>query len=440
VAEEKKEKSPQELGEAVGQKIDELFGGLFGDDAAPVMDDGAETGGLGAEPQPPEQPPEPPGDHITPPPPPAPPPQPAAAQPTAGRSAPARAPAMHADESENREFEELLHRIEALVLSLDWELKPETIRDLGPAFREVERYFPGAEHAQSILSMNRRVVQRFSSPDAVPHRYLVRLLKDSVQALKQIHSSDHGKLEDNGLLTRISESYKEIMAAGPPAGDEEPAGAPASSSEAQYDNLVKDFGGAVHSLEEVSQRLARILAVLRQGGEMSREEISRRLGTLEQLLADRVGQLDTMQKRLTTISPGASGSTENGSGRLPGQMPDGVLMLVCDGVAVGVPSSVILSLHPLPKEKAQQLLNMTNIILGGKQVQRIALKQTKDAKKKPATPSWLIHVTLKSKEFFLLAERALGFRKTPEGADLARQRRIKISGSNFTLINEKVFG
>ena len=35
----KKHKSPDELGEAVGQKIDELFGGLFEDNTTQVTTD-----------------------------------------------------------------------------------------------------------------------------------------------------------------------------------------------------------------------------------------------------------------------------------------------------------------------------------------------------------------------------------------------------------------
>ena len=124
--------------------------------------------------------------------------------------------------------------------------------------------------------MNRRVLKRFAGPEIAPHPRLVRLLQDSISAVKQVHASG-GKPPVDGLLTRISESYKEIMAATEAVEPKPPA--PAAKKVVQnYATVVSGLGGTVHSLEELSQRLGRMLAVLRQGGEMSREEIARRLG------------------------------------------------------------------------------------------------------------------------------------------------------------------
>lgn len=447
MAEEKKHKSPEELGEAVGRKIDALFGNIFGEESPaeepPVESSHASTAAK-PEPEPvyapTESPPEPepiyapsdsaPPPSVTPPQPSQPPKRPVAKEERRPPAAPAK------DDAKGKPLSESLDRIEALVLSLEWEMNPETVRELLPRFREMERFFPEEGHARTILNMNRRVLKRFASPDVAPHPRLVRLLQDSIAAMKQLHASG-GKPPGDGLLTRISESYKEIMAA-TEAGVTKPP-APAPQKEVQnYSSVVSGLGGTVHSLEELSQRLGRILAVLRQGGEMSREEIARRLGTLESLLSERVGQLASLHGQLTLIkSPqgGAEASAESPAEEKVGA--DGLLMVVCEGSNVAVPSSLVTALYPLPKQKGQSLAGKNAINLGNRLIRRFPLSGSKTAQQKESPiPSWLIHLSVGKRDFFLLAERALGYRRSPKGADLGKQTRIKIGGTPFLVVGK----
>ncbi len=437
MAEEKKYKSPEELGEAVGQKIDALFGNIFGDDS-PAEEAPAASAEPSAAPAPPL-----PAEEVAPvyapspidePKPPAPPPKPA----------PPRAPAQPAPARTSggdpgvKSLAESLDRIEALVLSLEWEMKPDTVRELLLRFKDMERFFPGEGQARTILNMNRRVLKRFAGPDIAPHPRLVRLLQDSISAVKQVHASG-GKPPVDGLLTRISESYKEIIAATEAAEPKPPA--PVAKKEVQnYATVVSGLGGTVHSLEELSQRLGRMLAVLRQGGEMSREEIARRLGTLESLLSERVGQLASYHGQLTLIKPPLDGTTLQQVGtEEPSGGPDGLLMVVCDGINVAIPSSVITALYPLPKKKGLALVGKNAINLGNRLIRRFPLSAPQRASQDPQpAPSWLIHLAIIKRDFFLLAEKASGYRRSPKGSDLSRQTRIKIGGISYFVVSEAI--
>ncbi len=96
--------------------------------------------------------------------------------------------------------------------------------------------------------MNLRVLPRFNSPDAVPHRSLLKLLQDSVSAIKLIHSSQGKQVPGQTMVAAISNSYKEIMASTVAAGAA-PAAAPTAPQEAQapFATLVNNVGTAVHS-------------------------------------------------------------------------------------------------------------------------------------------------------------------------------------------------
>ena len=427
MAEEKKHKSPEELGEAVGQKIDALFGNIFGDDSpadeAPASSAQSSAPAPPAEEAAPVHAPEPADVPSPPQPPPAPPPQPAA-------------PAHRADAGQDaagKSLAESLDRIEALVLSLEWEMKPDTVRELSQRFKDMERFFPAEGQAHTILNMNRRVLKRFTAPDVAPHPRLVRLLQDTISAVKQVHASG-GKPPGDGLLTRISESYKEIVAA-TEAAEKKPPVSVAKKELQNYASVVSGLGGTVHSLEELSQRLGRMLAVLRQGGEMSREEIARRLGTLESLLSERVGQLASFHGQLTLIKSPQDGATIQSPGGDVSPGPDGLLMLVCEGFHVAVPSSSVTALYPLPKQKGAALVGKAAINLGNRLIRRFPLSAPKSSQDAPRVPSWLIHLSIGKRDFFLLAEKALGYRRTPKGSDVDKQKRIKIGGTTFFLVS-----
>ena len=437
MAQEKKYKSPEELGEAVGQKIDALFGNIFGDDS-PAEEASAEPSTAPAPPPPREESapvyaPEPNNEPVAPAPPPKPAPPKAPAQPPAQPSAARTA----GGDAGAKSLSESLDRIEALVLSLEWEMKPDTVRELLLRFKDMERFFPGEGQARTILNMNRRVLKRFAGPEIAPHPRLVRLLQDSISAVKQVHASG-GKPPVDGLLTRISESYKEIMAATEAVEPKPPA--PAAKKVVQnYATVVSGLGGTVHSLEELSQRLGRMLAVLRQGGEMSREEIARRLGTLESLLSERVGQLASYHGQLTLIKPPLDGTTLQQVETVEPPGPDGLLLVVCDGINVGIPSSIITALYPLPKKKGQALVGKNAINLGNRLIRRFPLSAPKRASQEPqAVPSWLIHLAIMKRDFFLLAEKASGYRRSPKGSDLNRQTRIKIGGVSYFVVSEAI--
>jgi hypothetical protein len=202
--------------------------------------------------------------------------------------------------------------------------------------------------------------------------------------------------------------------------------------------LISHVGGAVESLEEVSQRLARIVTVLRRGREMSDEELTRRLGTVEGLLAERAGRLTALHRELSQISRPEAVAKSPGPARPAGQIPEGLLLVQWSGIPLAIPSSVISALYPLPTAQAEQYVGRDAVPLFGRTVQRYPMKApSKSVSTKP--PGWLIYLAAGTKEYFLLADRALGYRRLPEGLDLSRQNRIKIGETSYAILSLAAF-
>jgi hypothetical protein len=444
-----KYKTPEELGEAVGMKIEELFSTIVADlppdEPKPQPPAREQTKSAPAAPAAPVAPPAPPrsaaveqrprvaqAPRQTKP--------PAKPQPGAAGVSPS---VPNAPAKVGGSCEELLERIEILVLNLEWEVSPVSVREIFQRFTELERFFSADQSARNILAMNRRVLPQFKGADAVPHRSLLRLLQSSVTALRSIYLSQGRKRPAEELMAAITKSYKEIAASAPPAlAVPGPAArATEQDSRQQYVSLVENLGGSVRSLDEVNRRLGKILGVLRQGGGMSGEEISRRLGTLEHLIAERVEQLSFFHQELAHIGlpagaqAGLTPASQEGKGG-----PDGLFMLMWGGASLAVPSSVVAAFYPLTRAQAEQFQDRPSIAIGGRNIQRLPLKKPQAASVEAARlPTWLVHLSANQKDFFFLADRLLGYRKTPKGVDIAGQTRIKIGPTGYTLINQTIF-
>jgi hypothetical protein len=198
------------------------------------------------------------------------------------------------------------------------------------------------------------------------------------------------------------------------------------------------MSGAVNSLAEVGRRLARIRADVTQGGEMSEEEMAHKLKRLERLFADRVAQLSSLHRKLSRLAPPETTTRSTPQKGLDhGEpSPDGFLMIEWNGLPVAVPSSLIMALHPLTRSQAQQLEGKNRVVLAKRTIPRVPLAEPKEAAQgAKSLPSWLIHFSIGEKEFFILADRALGYRRVPAGADLSRQRRIKIGKTVYSILN-----
>jgi hypothetical protein len=448
---EQKYKSPEELGEAVGRKIEELFGGLGGFFAdEPPQEQKA--------PEPPKPEPVRTAMSQAPAPKVAPKPVPITAAPAAAaksvaaspavrpaspapevhkmspvkpppaRVAPSPAPAPVAQPAGPTQFENAIEQIEVIILNLEWEVNPESIRELFKRFKELERIFNTAGPARNILAMNMRVLPRFDRPESVPHPALLKLLQDSVTALKSLHGSPI-RPPSQALVSSINSSYKQIMSAisteaQPPA----PRTAVVEPAKPEHTPVVDKMGGAVRSLEEVSQRLARILGVLRQGGDMSVEEMTRRLGTLEHLLSERVSQLSSLQKELSLLPKPEAGNYASER--------NAVLMFVWEGMPMAVPSSSLAGLYPITRTQAEQYRNKPDISLGSLFLKRLPLK--KPANPSDKTPLWLVHFFRDDRNFFLLADRLIGYRRSPQVLDVENQARLKIGQTIYTLISRSM--
>ena len=115
-------------------------------------------------------------------------------------------------------------------------------------------------------------------------------------------------------------------------------------------------------------------------------------------------------------------------------------MMMWGGAFLAIPSSVVAAFYPLTNAQAQQFQDKPSIAIGGHPVKRLPLKKPQGVQAAAtALPAWLVHLSSDQKDFFLLADRLLGFRKTPKGVDIAGQTRIKIGPTGYTLINQTIF-
>lgn len=447
MAEDKKPKSPEELGEAVGEKIDALFGGMFGDDAAVEPITSTPPPAESAQPVPPTRPvPKPAPEPPRAPEPPA--PRPKKSKPKAPPQAPARpapkpqaAPAVPARAAgpAPETVAGLFDDIEVAILNLEWEISLETVKELTRMLGELSKAFPSSPPAQELLQKNLKALGKVASPGASPHPQLVRMIQETIGVLKQVHSSKGKKPPDPSMSAGIEAMYREIV--GPEALEEPPPVKPAAPDQkVDYRRLVKQMGGAVHSIEEVGQRLARIMAVLRQGSRMSTEEITRRLGTLESLLSERIGQLNNLHDSFSNlnIEPNAA---QGNHGQAVGNSSqgEGLLLISWQNVPLALPSTIIAALYPLAPTMAEQIKDKRVIAMGSRELPKLPLSRPKGMKKeKPPMPSWLVHVVFGEKHYFILADKALGYRRLPEGTDLSKNTRIKIGNTLYFILSRGI--
>ncbi|AFM23045.1 hypothetical protein [Desulfomonile tiedjei] len=447
---EQKYKSPEELGEAVGRKIEELFGGLFSDEKPEATEKAASqqvgSGAALAQAVPMAAPK--PTQAVTPPKPapapqpepriaPAPQPEPVpkstpAPKPAPATAQPARAaaPATAANQALGKKkilnsFDDTIEQIEVIILNLEWEVSPESVRELFQKFKGLEQIFSSDGPGKSILAMNMRILPRFDRPDSVPHPSLLRFLQDSVTALKALNAAPT-RPPNKALVTSITNSYRQIMAA--VAQPAQPTVVVDRSNEPKDKRvLVSQMGSAIRSLQEVSQRLSRILGVLRQGGDMSVEEMTRRLGTLEHLLSERVGHLSDLNGELF-------------SGPLESDRPSnsGVLLVIWAGIRMGLPSGFLTALYLLTREQAEAYMDRQSLNLGSRTVRRLPLSRPKNAPR--VLPKWLIHFSFGQTDFYVLADQLVGYRLAPPHIDIERQGKVRIGKEFYTLITPSLLG
>jgi hypothetical protein len=303
--------------------------------------------------------------------------------------------------------------------------------------KELEGTLPQKSPARVAVQMSQRVLEALRR-GASPHPRVAQLLQGSISVARQTLESGGRRPVDPALLNSLNEQYKQIMTSSMTREATDTGAAPPAASEVALEQLVGNVGGAVSALDEVSQRLAKIVGVLRKGGDMSRDEVTRRLSTVETLLAQRVGQLSAAHRRLAEM--GTDAGTASLAGRLPDKDrygPDGLLLISWSGLPMAVPSSFVSALYPLPKPQAAQLSGKQSIMLGNREIPRLPLKHPRVSQQQDAPPpSWLIHLAMGGREFYLLAERALGYRRLPKGIDVQRQGTMRIGSISYTILNQ----
>ncbi len=443
MAEEPKHKTPTELGEAVGRKIEELFGDLLGENSIAEPDHAIQTPARSVTRNhtlptgPSVSTGMPPGGSQS--------PVSGIAGPTRtvlkspqNVSKPAGASAPGYPQGGKVSFDKIVERIEVLILNVEWEVSPEASAELVERLRALANYFPGDEKARTILAMNNRVLRRFSGSDVTPHPLMVKLLEDSLAVLKSIRLSPEKSSHAEALVV-LNDIYKRIMAS--PLPDVSVAGgAPRTGEKAsivESESILNRVSITIQSLEEVTRRLSRIGGALTQGAAISGPETARRLGTLENLVSQQVGQLSLLHRELARVGPmdGHHGKSAGSLGRAG--RPDGLLMVLWAGTPLAISSSIVAALYPLTRTQAEQFKDKKSITLGSRVLQKLPIKRPPENKQQtPMIPSWLVHLTWRQKDHFLLVDRSLGFRRVPDGTDISAQTRIKFGPVSYSILSE----
>ena len=444
MAEEPKHKTPTELGEAVGRKIEELFGDFLGENSIAEPDHALQTPA-----------PSPTGNHALPAK-----PSLSTGMPTAGSQSsasgiagptrtvlkssqnankPAGAPAPGYPQGGKVSFDKIVERIEVLILNVEWEVSPEASAELVERLRALGNYFPGDERARTILAMNNRVLRRFSGFDVTPHPLMVKLLEDSLAVLKSMRLSPEKSSQTEAAMPVLSDIYKKIMAS--PLPDVSIVdGAPGTGEKAsivESESILNRVSITIQSLEEVTRRLSRIGGALTQGAAISGPETARRLGTLEHLVSQQVGQLSLLHRELARVGPtdGPQGKSTGSLGS--GGRPDGLLMVLWAGAPLAISSSIVAALYPLTRTQAEQFKDKQSINLGSRVLHKLPVKRPPENKQQaPMLPSWLVHLNWRQKDHFLLVDRSLGFRRAPDGTDISAQTRIKFGPVSYSILSE----
>jgi hypothetical protein len=119
---------------------------------------------------------------------------------------------------------------------------------------------------------------------------------------------------------------------------------------------------------------------------------------------------------------------------------EGLLLVDSQGSAIAAPASLIAAMYPLGKQQSEQFLGKSAIMLGNRQVPRLPLKRPQlKAGETPIRPNWLVHLVFGEKEYFLLAERTLGFRKAPKNMDASKDTKVKFGATVYFLLTKAVF-
>ncbi len=431
--EDPQHKTPTELGDAVAKKIDELFGNLLGDQPT----QGAEKAAI-AEPATGSTPPTAaakpsPARATSPPPVPrAVPSEPTVRLPDAPTFRKPGAPSS---------FEDVVDQIEALVLKVEWEASSDAIGELSKHFRELNKLFAGDDRARLILGMNAKVLERFKNPEVAPHPLMVKLLQGSVEVLKSICRAPENRSATDKAVQGLRETYNKIVTAEAPRAPEARSpgkGVPAAAVRETSESIMEKIGLTTQSLQEVSGRLTRIVGLLMQSGGSSGDETGRRLKTLEQVLSQRVGELSLLHSDLARTGPVSAGMPVSGadSGSGGGIEPEGLMMAIWSDTPVAIAASVLTAAYPLSKEQAEQFMNKPTLTLGSQVLQKLPLKPPSERRAATPLPAWLFHLKIKGKDFFLLADRSLGFRRVPKGFDMTRGSRIKIGPTSYTVLSQ----
>jgi hypothetical protein len=418
---DRKNKSPEELGEAVGKKIEELFGGMFADD---IPQRGSLTTSTVVSPGIPSQFPldsgadEPRTEWKTTSPPAA------KTQESWSLDVPSQP---RREVPQRSSFQDIIDRIDALIYHLEWEASPESVIEISEKLNEIEAYLPSTGPAKTILAMNRRILPRYSTPDSVPHPAFIKLLRDSIDAFKTVNESNGSKQPSQYLISQISAGYKSISNnVSPPL---KVAGPENGKSSGKIMGLMTEFGGAIRLIEEVSRRLSRNLGTLRQGGVLSGEEITRRLGTIEHLLTERIGKLTSLHSQLAEVAQSESlGSNEFTAQSVPPQL----VLMVWAGIPLAASNSIIAGIYPVSAQQVDQFVTKEIVTLGMTNIKRLHIKRPKGTE--GIKPAWLVHFCSGEKNFFLLPEKLAGIRKPPEGCDPLRDPRVKIGPTVYNII------
>jgi hypothetical protein len=418
LAEEEKFKTPEELGRAVGEKIEALFGGIF-DEPAPKPPTTPQDVAAARSPAVTQtiKPPTKPQPARTPAP-------GAAPTPKAPTTVTPKVPPAPSS------ITTLLDRIEAVALNLEWESKSSGARELEQRFRDIARFLPKEGPARNIAGMNYRVLQLYGRPGSSPHPMLGKFLQDSCAALRQISDPQGGRIPDRELMTGIVDAYHKIMreaaqTSGHVAVPEKPVEGPTPEA--------ADIGTAIASLEDVKRRLGRLAAAAakREGGLSSADALSA-LKALEKAFG---GQLE----RLSSLLAQGSGTVQSvQKPSTDGRVHEGFILLDCHKSPIAAPASFVAAMYPLDKSQAEQFASKSAINLGNRRVPRLPLKRPKEGEPR-ILPNWLIHLVSGEKEYFLLAERCHGYRRAPQGFDPSKDTKVKFGSVTYYLLTGAVF-
>lgn len=444
MAEEPRHKTPTELGEAVGRKIEELFGDLLGENSIAEPDHIIEAPAPGAT-----------GNHALATKPSVPTGTPAAGTQSSvsGIAGPTRT-VLKSSQNVNKptsasapgnpqggkvSFDTIVERIEVLILNVEWEVSPEASAELVERLRALGGYFPGDERARTILAMNNRVLRRFSGSEVTPHPLMVKLLEDSLAVLKSMRLTPEKNSHAEAAVPVLNDIYKKIMAA-PSPDVSAVGGAPGTGEKAsigESESILNRVSITIQSLEEVTRRLSRIGGALTQGAAISGPETARRLGTLEHLVSQQVGQLSLLHRELAQAGPinGLQGKPTGSLGSV--SPPDGLLTVLWAGTPLAISSSIVAALYPLTRAQAEQFKDKRSITLGSRVLQKLPVKRPPENKQQaPVIPSWLVHLNWREKDHFLLVDRSLGFRRVPDGTNISAQTRIKFGPVSYSILSE----